>query len=99
MAAWSSDEVLRRSQDLVYQVAYAFYDTPYILLLKLLVQLGVYAGPHQRLYISDLNRCNEKTLADLVAISPNELRRYMGTLFVHRLIRRSVYSPSPASEG
>jgi len=29
---------------LVYQVAYAFYDTPYIILIKLLVQLGVFVA-------------------------------------------------------
>jgi transcription initiation factor TFIIE subunit alpha len=33
--------VLAKCHDLVYQVAYAFYDAPYIILLKLLVQLGV----------------------------------------------------------
>ena len=41
MTTLSTDEITRRAQDLVYQVAYAFYDSPYILLLKLLVQLGV----------------------------------------------------------
>jgi transcription initiation factor TFIIE subunit alpha len=37
----SEDQVTRLCQDLIYQVSYAFYDTPYILLLKLIVHLGV----------------------------------------------------------
>lgn len=41
MSSYSNDEVLAKCHDLVYQVAYAMYDTPYIILLKLLVQLGV----------------------------------------------------------
>ena len=41
MSTLSSDEVKRRCQDLVYQVAYAFYDAPYIILLRLMVELGV----------------------------------------------------------
>ena len=44
MSSLSADDINRLCQDLVYQVAYAFYDTPYILLLKLLVNLGVYVG-------------------------------------------------------
>ena len=42
MSDLSTDEVTGRAHDLVYQVAYAFYDSPYILLLKLLVQLVVW---------------------------------------------------------
>jgi len=38
----SSEDVQAYCHDLVYQVAYAFYDTPYIILIKLLVQLGVF---------------------------------------------------------
>ena len=41
MSSLSTDEVTSLAQDLVYQVAYAFYDTPYILLMKILVQLAV----------------------------------------------------------
>lgn len=37
----TNDEITIRCQDLVYQVAYAFYDAPYIILLKLLVHVGV----------------------------------------------------------
>jgi transcription initiation factor TFIIE subunit alpha len=37
----SSEDIQAYCHDLVYQVAYAFYDTPYIILIKLLVQLGV----------------------------------------------------------
>lgn len=37
----SAEEIQARCHDLVYQVAYAFYDAPYIILLKLLVQLRV----------------------------------------------------------
>jgi transcription initiation factor TFIIE subunit alpha len=37
----TDDQITRLCQDLVYQVAYAFYDSPYILLLKLVVHLGV----------------------------------------------------------
>jgi transcription initiation factor TFIIE subunit alpha len=38
----SSEDIQAYCHDLVYQVAYAFYDTPYIILIKLLVQLGVF---------------------------------------------------------
>lgn len=38
----SSEDIQARCHDLVYQVAYAFYDTPYIILLKLLVLHRVY---------------------------------------------------------
>ena len=37
----SSEDIQAYCHDLVYQVAYAFYDAPYIILIKLLVQLGV----------------------------------------------------------
>jgi hypothetical protein len=43
----SSEDIQAYCHDLVYQVAYAFYDTPYIILIKLLVQLGVLV--HSRL--------------------------------------------------
>jgi hypothetical protein len=42
----SSEDIQAYCHDLVYQVAYAFYDTPYIILIKLLVQLGVYVRSH-----------------------------------------------------
>ncbi|ORY21847.1 hypothetical protein BCR39DRAFT_552714 [Naematelia encephala] len=71
----SSDEVAKLCQDLVYQVAYAFYDPPYIILLKLLVLLGP---------------IHEKALADKLFISVNELRKYMGMLYIHRLAKRYV---------
>lgn len=41
MSILTSDEITKRCQDLVYQVAYAFYDSPYILCLKVLAQLEV----------------------------------------------------------
>ncbi|ORX34188.1 hypothetical protein BD324DRAFT_637017 [Kockovaella imperatae] len=71
----SSDQIQRYCHDLVYQVAYTFYDSPYILIFKLLVTLGVTA---------------ERPLADLLGISAPELRRYIGTLHVHRLVKRHV---------
>lgn len=33
----SHDDIRKLAHNLVYQVAYAFYDTPYIILIKLLV--------------------------------------------------------------
>lgn len=44
MSAQSAEDVTRLAQDLVYKVAYAYYDAPYILLLKLLIQLGPYVS-------------------------------------------------------
>lgn len=38
----SSDEIQKLCSDLVYQVAYSFYDVPYIIILKMLVQYNVY---------------------------------------------------------
>ena len=39
-----------------------------------------------------ISRANERSLAELVGINPNELRRYMGMLLVHRLVKRYVTS-------
>lgn len=98
MTTLSSDDISRLAHDLVYQVAYSFYDTPYILLLKLLVNLGVYAPLPLVLSLLILgSRANERSLAELVGLSPNDLRRYMGTLHVHRLVKRCV-SVSLASQ-
>lgn len=41
MAELTKDEVSRRCQDLVYKVAYSFYDSPYIILLRILVEESV----------------------------------------------------------
>lgn len=38
----SQDEVTRLCQDLVYKVAYAFYDSPYIIMLRFLISEKVY---------------------------------------------------------
>jgi transcription initiation factor TFIIE subunit alpha len=47
----SSEDIQAYCHDLVYQVAYAFYDAPYIILIKLLVQLGVLVlYPSWRIY-------------------------------------------------
>ena len=43
MADISPEEAQKLAQDLVYQVAYAFYDVPYIILLKLVILREVYA--------------------------------------------------------
>ncbi|RXK42455.1 hypothetical protein M231_00009 [Tremella mesenterica] len=75
MSAPSADEVLGLCRNLVYQVAYAFYDAPYIILLRLMVHLGV---------------STEKRLAEICQLSPQELRKYMGMLLVHRLVKRHV---------
>lgn len=37
----STDEVNKLCQDLVYKVAYAFYDSPYIILLRILIHHNV----------------------------------------------------------
>lgn len=37
----SKDEVTKLCQQLVYKVAYAFYDSPYIILLRILVHHNV----------------------------------------------------------
>ncbi|KAK4685439.1 transcription initiation factor TFIIE subunit alpha, partial [Tremellales sp. Uapishka_1] len=75
MAELSEEETRRRIQDLVYHVAYSFYDAPYIILLKLLVQHDV---------------MSEAQMFPIVGISAKELRQYLGILHVHRLIKRHV---------
>lgn len=37
----TQEQVKRLCEDLVYQVGYAFYDVPYIVLLNLMVQFEV----------------------------------------------------------
>jgi transcription initiation factor TFIIE subunit alpha len=37
----SQEQIKRLCEDLVYQVGYAFYDVPYIILLNLMVQIEV----------------------------------------------------------
>lgn len=38
----TKNEVTHRCKDLVYKVAYAFYDSPYIIMLRVLVNQSVY---------------------------------------------------------
>ncbi|GFZ43208.1 hypothetical protein JCM24511_00927 [Saitozyma sp. JCM 24511] len=71
----SEDQVTRLCQDLIYQVSYAFYDTPYILLLKLIVHLGV---------------VRETKLAEMVGLTGPDVRKYLGMLHVHRLVKRHL---------
>ncbi|WWD18054.1 hypothetical protein CI109_102501 [Kwoniella shandongensis] len=73
--ALTSDEISKLCQALVYQVAYAFYDAPYIIILKLLVQDNV---------------MTEGDLAHKIGLTNPEVRKYMGTLHLHRLVRRHV---------
>ncbi|KAL7423789.1 hypothetical protein Q5752_001373 [Cryptotrichosporon argae] len=75
MAEPSTDEIVRRCQDLVYKVAYSFYDSPYIILLRVL---------------SLQNVMSEKALSDMLGITPGEVRKYLGMLHVHRLVKRHV---------
>ncbi|WVR05829.1 hypothetical protein IAU60_002855 [Kwoniella sp. DSM 27419] len=74
-AQLSSDEINKICADLVYQVAYAFYDTPYIIILKLMVLENV---------------TTEAELATKIGLSTPEVRKYMGTLHLHRLVKRHV---------
>ncbi|WVN85838.1 uncharacterized protein L203_100990 [Cryptococcus depauperatus CBS 7841] len=71
----SSDQIQRLCSNLVYQVAYSFYDAPYIILLKMLVHFHVVA---------------ETDLGQRVGLSANEVRKYMGILHLHRLVKRHV---------
>ncbi|WVQ71031.1 hypothetical protein IAR50_000556 [Cryptococcus sp. DSM 104548] len=71
----SSDEIQKLCSDLVYQVAYSFYDGPYIILFKMMVHFNVMA---------------EVDLGQRVGLSANEVRKYMGTLLMHRLVKRHV---------
>ncbi|TYJ57581.1 hypothetical protein B9479_001663 [Cryptococcus floricola] len=71
----SSDEIQKLCSDLVYQVAYSFYDGPYIILFKMMVHFNVIA---------------EVDLAQRVGLSTNEARKYMGILLMHRLVKRYV---------
>ncbi|KAK8865766.1 hypothetical protein IAR55_000913 [Kwoniella newhampshirensis] len=73
--ALTSDEISKLCQSLVYRVAYAFYDAPYIIILKLLVQDNV---------------MTEGDLAHKIGLTNPEVRKYMGTLHLHRLVRRHV---------
>jgi len=45
MSNLSTDEIEKLSHNIVYQVAYSFYDRPYILLFKLLITFNVYDPP------------------------------------------------------
>jgi len=45
MSILSTDEIEKLSHNIVHQVAYSFYDRPYILLLKLLITFNVYIPP------------------------------------------------------
>ncbi|OCF33261.1 hypothetical protein I316_05002 [Kwoniella heveanensis BCC8398] len=71
----SSDEIRKLCANLVYQVAYAFYDTPYIIILKLMVHDNV---------------TTELELANKLGLTTPEVRKYMGTFGLHRLLRRHV---------
>jgi transcription initiation factor TFIIE subunit alpha len=42
--ALSEDQIKKRCRELVYQVAYSFYDPPYIIMLHLLLHYEVYAS-------------------------------------------------------
>lgn len=46
MSHLSEDGVRQKCQELVYQVAYSFYDAPYIILLNLMVHFGVSVEHH-----------------------------------------------------
>ncbi|WVQ85303.1 hypothetical protein IAT38_007468 [Cryptococcus sp. DSM 104549] len=69
------DDVNKLCAELVYQVAYAFYNEPYIILLKQLVHDNV---------------MTELGLAARVGIGANEVRKWLGTLQLHRLVKRYV---------
>ncbi|WRT64034.1 uncharacterized protein IL334_000961 [Kwoniella shivajii] len=71
----SSDEIKKICANLVYQVAYAFYDTSYIVILKMMVHDNV---------------TTEAELANKIGLTGPEIRKYLGTLHMHRLIRRQV---------
>ncbi|WWC66463.1 uncharacterized protein I206_100365 [Kwoniella pini CBS 10737] len=71
----SSNEINKLCANLVYQVAYAFYDTPYIIILKMMVHDNV---------------TTEMELANKIGLTSPEVRKYMGTLHMHRLVRRHV---------
>ncbi|WVQ62312.1 uncharacterized protein L199_000451 [Kwoniella botswanensis] len=71
----SSSEINKLCANLVYQVAYAFYDTPYIIILKMMIHDNV---------------TTEMELANKIGLSSPEVRKYMGTLHTHRLVRRHV---------
>ncbi|WVW82174.1 hypothetical protein I302_104180 [Kwoniella bestiolae CBS 10118] len=71
----SSSEINKLCANLVYQVAYAFYDTPYIIILKMMVHDNV---------------TTEMELANKIGLTSPEVRKYMGTLHTHRLVRRHV---------
>ncbi|WWC86130.1 uncharacterized protein L201_001001 [Kwoniella dendrophila CBS 6074] len=71
----STSEINKLCADLVYQVAYSFYDTPYIIILKIMVHDNV---------------TTEMELANKIGLTSPEVRKYMGTLHMHRLVRRHV---------
>ncbi|WOO83687.1 Transcription initiation factor IIE subunit alpha [Vanrija pseudolonga] len=75
MAELTKDEISRRCQDLVYKVAYSFYDSPYIILLRILTHHNV---------------ITEKKLGEMLGVGPNDVRKYLGQLHVDRLIKRHV---------
>ncbi|TXT08808.1 hypothetical protein VHUM_02936 [Vanrija humicola] len=75
MAELTKDEISRRCQDLVYKVAYSFYDSPYIILLRILTHHNV---------------ITEKKLGEMLGVGPNDVRKYLGQLHVDRLVKRHV---------
>ncbi|KAL1406172.1 hypothetical protein Q8F55_007859 [Vanrija albida] len=75
MAELTKDEIARRCQDLVIKVAYSFYDSPYIILLRMLTHNNV---------------MTEKKLSEMLGVGPHDVRKYLGMLHVHRLVRRHV---------
>jgi transcription initiation factor TFIIE subunit alpha len=80
MTTLSTDEIEKLSHNIVYQVAYSFYDRPYILLFKLLITFNVYISPHFPVRGLAECRCQEQELADTLGINRNDLRKYLGRL-------------------
>ncbi|BEI87067.1 hypothetical protein CcaverHIS002_0704130 [Cutaneotrichosporon cavernicola] len=75
MAELTRDEVIRRCQDLLHKVAYSFYDGAYRILLQFLVEENV---------------ITEKRLSDVLNVGVNDVRKYIGMLHTHRLVKRYV---------
>ncbi|CAK9782119.1 hypothetical protein CC85DRAFT_285829 [Cutaneotrichosporon oleaginosum] len=75
MADLTQDEIARRCQDLVFKVGYSFYDEPYRILLWILVEESV---------------ITEKKLSEILGVGVNDVRKYIGMLYTHRLVKRYV---------
>ncbi|GMK60002.1 hypothetical protein CspeluHIS016_0902190 [Cutaneotrichosporon spelunceum] len=75
MAELTRDEVIRRCQDLLYKVAYSFYDGAYRILFQILIEESV---------------ITEKRLSEILNVGVNDVRKYIGMLHTHRLVKRYV---------